>query len=73
MTATNDGAQLNWVSGCGNSVDCVEAVPHPIFDYVLVRNSKDPDTVLRFTGDEWRAFTGGVRAGRFDFGAQVPE
>jgi hypothetical protein len=32
-----------------------------------VRDSKNPEgTVLRFTGDEWQAFIGGVRGGEFD-------
>lgn len=36
-------------------------------DAVLVRDSKDPDGgVLRFTADEWAAFTAGVKAGEFD-------
>ena len=32
-----------------------------------VRDSKNPEgPVLRFTADEWHAFTGGVRNGEFD-------
>jgi hypothetical protein len=39
---------------------------------VGVRNSRDPNgPVLAFTGEEWRAFLGGVRNGEFDrFGGQ---
>jgi hypothetical protein len=33
---------------------------------VLVRNSRDPEEVLRFTPDEWRLFLGGVKRGEFD-------
>jgi hypothetical protein len=33
---------------------------------VGVRNSRDPETVLRFAADEWHAFLGGVRNGEFD-------
>ncbi len=33
---------------------------------VLVRNSRDPEEVLRFTADEWRLFLGGVKRGEFD-------
>lgn len=34
---------------------------------VQVRDSKDPrGSVLRFTLDEWSAFTAGVAAGEFD-------
>lgn len=41
---------------------------------VGVRNSRDRETVLRFTPDEWHAFTGGVRLGEFDrFGGASPE
>lgn len=47
-----------------DSGTCVEVA----FDgEVLVRDGKDPDgPVLRFTGDEWSAFTAGVQAGEFD-------
>ncbi|MCI0685784.1 MAG: DUF397 domain-containing protein [Sporichthyaceae bacterium] len=44
---------------------CVEIDQHG--DDVLVRNSKDPaGPVLRFTLDEWAAFTDGVKAGEFE-------
>lgn len=33
---------------------------------VLVRHSGNPDVVLSFTPDEWRAFIAGVKAGEFD-------
>ncbi|AXK35401.1 DUF397 domain-containing protein [Streptomyces armeniacus] len=33
---------------------------------VAMRNSKDPDTVLRYTEAEWRAFVLGARDGEFD-------
>ena len=33
---------------------------------VAMRNSKDPDTVLRYTAAEWRAFVLGARDGEFD-------
>lgn len=33
---------------------------------VEVRNSKSPDTVIRFTKKEWDAFTTGVKAERHD-------
>jgi hypothetical protein len=36
-------------------------------DEVLVRDSKNPNgPVLRFTREEWAAFTAGVRDGEFD-------
>ena len=33
---------------------------------VLVRNSRDPEEVLRLTADEWHLFLGGVKRGEFD-------
>jgi len=33
---------------------------------VLVRSSRDPEEVLRFTPDEWTLFLGGVKRGEFD-------
>ncbi|GAA2286134.1 regulator, BldB [Streptomyces ruber] len=33
---------------------------------VAMRNSADPDTVLRYTAAEWRAFVLGARDGEFD-------
>lgn len=33
---------------------------------VAMRNSSDPDTVLRYTEAEWRAFVLGARDGEFD-------
>ncbi|MEV5510500.1 MULTISPECIES: DUF397 domain-containing protein [Streptomyces] len=33
---------------------------------VAMRSSEDPDTVLRYTESEWRAFVLGVRDGEFD-------
>ncbi|GEB53901.1 MULTISPECIES: DUF397 domain-containing protein [Streptomyces] len=33
---------------------------------VAMRNSKEPETVLRYTEAEWHAFVLGVRDGEFD-------
>ena len=45
---------------------CVEVASLP-GGQVGVRNSRDSTgPVLRFTPDEWHAFTGGVRNGEFD-------
>ncbi|MGW1197469.1 DUF397 domain-containing protein [Streptomyces sp. NPDC002536] len=38
---------------------------------VGMRSSEDPDTVLRYTEAEWRAFVLGARDGEFDI--EVPE
>lgn len=46
---------------------------------VAMRSSLDPDTVLRYTEAEWRAFVLGARDGEFDLepapgsGAATPE
>ncbi|MET8863486.1 DUF397 domain-containing protein [Nonomuraea sp. NPDC004580] len=51
--------------GGGN---CVEAGPlQDGSGRVAVRHSKLRDTVIVYTGAEWRAFVDGVRAGEFDF------
>lgn len=60
---------MSWrrASGCDSNT-CVEVA---YADDVLVRDSKDPDgPVLRFTPDEWTAFTEGVRGGEFDLGGR---
>ena len=49
-------------SACDSSA-CVE-VGH--FDGVAVRNSKEPDTYVVFTTEEWRLFLLGAKAGEFD-------
>lgn len=52
-------------ASAGNGA-CVEVGTRDC-DEVLVRDSKDPSgPVLRFTPDEWTAFTEGVRGGEFD-------
>lgn len=52
---------------CGTTT-CVEVNrDYAHHDLILVRDSKEPDQLsLRFTLDEWRAFTDGVRNGEFD-------
>lgn len=54
-------------SFCAGEAACVEVAIHPLFEYVLVRNSADPtgDT-LKFTFAEWNSFLQGVIAGDFD-------
>ncbi|MCI0688674.1 MAG: DUF397 domain-containing protein [Sporichthyaceae bacterium] len=48
-----------------NPKSCVEVDQRG--DEVLVRDSKDPaGSELRFTLNEWAAFTVGVKAGEFD-------
>jgi hypothetical protein len=46
--------------------NCVEAAELPD-GHIGVRDSKSPHgPVLRFTPDEWNAFTTGIRNGEFD-------
>ncbi|MBX6749329.1 MAG: DUF397 domain-containing protein [Micromonosporaceae bacterium] len=60
-------ASIAWVKSrrCEASA-CVEVAYSG--DEVLVRNSTNEASVLRFTKVEWVAFIGGVRDGDFDFG-----
>jgi hypothetical protein len=49
----------------GNGGNCVE-VARNLPGVVAVRDSKDPaGPALTFTPDQWRAFLGGARTGRF--------
>lgn len=51
-------------SFCADS-SCVEVkVVSP--NEILLRNSRDPNVALRFTGAEWRVFLAGADAGEFD-------
>jgi len=43
---------------------CVEVAT--LSDGVLVRNSTQPDSILKFTLDEWQAFLSGVKKNEFD-------
>jgi hypothetical protein len=46
---------------------CVEVDRTSASPDILVRDSKDPSIApMRFTADEWQAFTAGVKAGEFD-------
>ncbi|MFE5399635.1 DUF397 domain-containing protein [Streptomyces sp. NPDC056568] len=40
---------------------------------VAMRSSLDPDTVLRYTEAEWRAFVLGARDGEFDLEPATPD
>lgn len=57
---------MNWIKSSYCSWEnCVETATDG--QEILVRNSKDPDgPQLRFTLEEWKAFTLGVRDGEFD-------
>lgn len=62
-----DPADLTWYASraCPNAATCVEVAVDHLDEQVLIRNSQDPDTVLRFTMAEWRAFLEGVEMGEF--------
>lgn len=63
MTSNNETTTWRRASRCGNGT-CVE-VARAGGD-VLMRDSKNPRQVLRFTAAEWEAFVGGVQDGEFD-------
>lgn len=52
--------------GGGNSIEVALADAT-----VLVRDSKHPETILRFTPSEWRAFVAGVADGAFELPEDV--
>lgn len=56
----------NWTrpSICSSSGDCVEVAFQD--ERVLVRDSRRPSVILRFTHAEWRAFLDGAANGEFD-------
>lgn len=55
-----------WESAPGGPEDEKVEIAYLPGGAVAMRNSKDPDTVLRYTAAEWRAFVLGVRDGEFD-------
>lgn len=57
-------ASMEWVraKGCEGG-HCVEVAVE--YGYILVRNSDQPLEIIRFTPNEWAAFTNGVVCGDF--------
>jgi hypothetical protein len=55
-----------WESAPGGPEEEKVEIAHLAGGAVAMRNSKDPDTVLRYTEAEWRAFVLGARDGEFD-------
>lgn len=55
-----------WESAPGGPEEEKVEIAHLAGGAVAMRNSKDPDTVLRYTAAEWRAFVLGARDGEFD-------
>ncbi|MFD9543794.1 DUF397 domain-containing protein [Streptomyces sp. NPDC060022] len=62
-----DISDVEWLSAPGteNVEERVEIAYLPM-GAVAMRSSLDPDTVLRYTEAEWRAFVLGARDGEFD-------
>lgn len=61
-----DISHVVWESAPGGPEDEKVEIAHLEDGAVAMRNSKDPDTVLRYTEAEWRAFVLGARDGEFD-------
>ena len=59
-----EGPDSGWIKGKFPDQYGVEVRFLP--DGVMIRNSRDPDEVLRFTPDEWSQFLRGVKRGEFD-------
>ncbi|MEU4205054.1 DUF397 domain-containing protein [Streptomyces sp. NPDC045470] len=68
-----DISGATWQRAPGESEEAVE-IAFLEQGAVAMRNSKEPDVVLRYTEAEWRAFVLGARDGEFDLDrAQRPE
>ncbi len=61
-----DISDVEWESAPGSPEDERVEIAHLPGGGVAMRNSKDPDTVLRYTAAEWEAFVLGARDGEFD-------
>ena len=66
-TATCIEVGFHKATASSQGMNCVEVDCHCEEDFVLVRDSKDPDGPrLRFSWAEFEAFKAGVRAGEFE-------
>ncbi|GAA3042358.1 hypothetical protein FHS39_005052 [Streptomyces olivoverticillatus] len=61
-----DISDAEWLSAPGTGNEERVEIAYLPGGAVAMRNSEDPDTVLRYTESEWRAFVLGVRDGEFD-------
>ncbi|MFE4693537.1 DUF397 domain-containing protein [Streptomyces sp. NPDC056749] len=62
-----DISDVEWLSAPGTEdVEERVEIAHLPGGAVAMRSSLDPDTVLRYTEAEWRAFVLGARDGEFD-------
>ncbi|TDC67965.1 DUF397 domain-containing protein [Streptomyces hainanensis] len=63
---SRDISGVEWLSAPDGPQDEKVEIAYLPGGGVGMRNSKDPDTVLRFTDAEWEAFVLGARDGEFD-------
>lgn len=61
-----DISGVEWLSSPDGPQDEKVEIAYLPGGAVAMRNSADPDTVLRFTAAEWEAFVLGARDGEFD-------
>lgn len=61
-----DISGVEWVGPDEGPQDEKVEIAHLPGGAVAMRNSAEPDTVLRFTAAEWEAFVLGARDGEFD-------
>jgi hypothetical protein len=51
---------------CVNASSCIEVAKDSTAKFVLLRQSDNPDMVLRVEREEWQVFVEGVKKGDFD-------
>ncbi|MEV0266606.1 DUF397 domain-containing protein [Streptomyces sp. NPDC050617] len=61
-----DISDAEWLSAPGGAAEERVEIAYLPGGAVAMRSSADPDTVLRYTEGEWRAFVLGARDGEFD-------
>ncbi|MBW1601209.1 DUF397 domain-containing protein [Streptomyces sp. JJ66] len=61
-----DISGVEWLSAPDSPEEERVEIAHLPGGGVAMRNSADPDTVLRYTAAEWHAFVLGARDGEFD-------
>ncbi|MEU5421306.1 DUF397 domain-containing protein [Streptomyces sp. NPDC001407] len=61
-----DISGVEWLSAPDATTEVRVEIAYLPGGAVAMRSSADPDTVLRYTESEWRAFVLGARDGEFD-------